>query len=606
VHGAVAAKEALQSAGAAVSEKAVAATHYVEGKAVAVVGAVANVVGSADFKIHTITTRLMEGQAPGTSGLRKKVVVFQADHYLENFIQATFNALGDALHGKELVVAGDGRFWNKEASNVIIRMAAANGVSKIVTGVDFLMSTPCVSHVIRARKSFGGIILTASHNPGGPTEDFGVKYNISNGGPAPESVTDAIFNHTKEIKEYKIAVNVPEIDFSRPGVHQFGPIGVEVIDAASSYTDLMKSIFNFPALRAFVARPDFKMTYDAMNGVAGPFARRIFSELGLPESVCLNGVPKLDFGGCHPDPNLTYAHDLVKAMGLSEHKMEDSAVPDFGAAADGDADRNMILGKRFFVTPSDSVAIIAANASAIPYFNTGLKGVARSMPTSAALDRVAQKLGVQCYEVPTGWKFFGNLMDAGMLSICGEESFGTGSDHIREKDGIWAVLAWLSILQAHNVGTQKLKSVEEIVMEHWKAYGRNYYSRYDYENVGLDEAKALMAHLVAQFPKLTPGESKLGEFVVGKADEFEYEDPVDKSISRRQGVRFLFTDGSRIIFRLSGTGSVGATIRLYVEKYDGVNVTQATQDAVKSLIDIALDLSKMKEFTGRDVPTVIT
>jgi len=326
----------------------------------------------------------------------------------------------------------------------------------------------------------------------------------------------------------------------------------------------------------------------------------------LPESVCVNSIPKEDFGGGHPDPNLTYAHDLVEAMGLGEHKVEDSKVPDFGAAADGDADRNMVLGKRFFVTPSDSVAIIAANAGSIPYFASGLKGVARSMPTSAALDRVAQKLGVKCFEVPTGWKFFGNLMDAGMLSICGEESFGTGSDHIREKDGVWAVLAWLSILQSKNVGTEKLKSVEDIVMDHWRVYGRNYYSRYDYENVDSAGANALMQHLVGQFPSLKRGESKLGEFTVEKADEFEYADPVDHSVSKNQGVRFLFTDGSRIIFRLSGTGSVGATIRLYVEKYDGANLTQATQDAVKSLINIALDLCKMKEFTGRDVPTVIT
>lgn len=560
-----------------------------------------------EFKINTVSTQPIEGQAPGTSGLRKKVVVFQTPNYLENFVQATFNALKDDLKGAELVVAGDGRFWNKEASTTIIRMAAANGVKKIVTGVDFLMSTPCVSGVIRSRKSLGGIILTASHNPGGPTEDFGVKYNISNGGPAPEKMTSDIFARSKTITEYKIADAIPQIDFSQPGSHTFGPMGVEVIDAASAYVELMKSIFDFPALRQFVSRPDFRMVYDSMHGVAGPFARRIFvTELGLPDSVCVNAIPQTDFGGGHPDPNLTYAHDLVEKMGLGEHKVEDAEVPDFGAAADGDADRNMILGKKFFVTPSDSVAIIAANAVAIPYFSQGLKGVARSMPTSAALDRVAQKLGVKCYEVPTGWKFFGNLMDAGMLSICGEESFGTGSDHIREKDGVWAVLAWLSILQAQNAGTEKLKSVEDIVMAHWQTYGRNYYSRYDYENVDSEGANKLMAHLTSQFASFTPNESKLGEFVVATADEFEYADPVDQSVSRKQGVRFLFTDGSRIIFRLSGTGSVGATIRLYVEKYDAANLTQATQDAVKSLIDIALDLSKMKEFTGRDVPTVIT
>lgn len=557
----------------------------------------------------TVATTPYEGQKPGTSGLRKKVVEFQKPNYLENFIQSTFDALpADELKGCTMVVAGDGRYYNKEASATIIRMAAANGLGKIVTGVDFLMSTPCVSSTIRSLKAYGGIILTASHNPGGPTEDFGVKYNISSGGPAPEKITSLIYQNTGTIKEYRIAEASPEIDFSKPGCHKFGELDVEVIDAAAAYVTLMKSIFDFPALVKFVAREDFSLTYDSMHGVAGPFANEIFvKELGLPASSCVNSIPKEDFGGGHPDPNLTYAHDLVEAMGLGEKQLEDKDVPDFGAAADGDADRNMVLGRKFFVTPSDSVAIIAANFEAIPFFKGGLKGVARSMPTSMALDRVATRLGVTCYEVPTGWKFFGNLMDAGKLSICGEESFGTGSDHIREKDGVWAVLSWLAILEHRNRGnTGKLVSVEDIVMDHWKSYGRNYYSRYDYEGVEADGAKKLMAHLVEHTTKMTPNESKLGEFTVQLADEFSYTDPVDNSVSSHQGIRFIFTDGSRIVFRLSGTGSVGATIRLYVEKYDSSDLTQETQAAVKSLIDIALDLSKIKEFTGRDKPTVIT
>jgi phosphoglucomutase len=565
--------------------------------------------GNTSIEVATVTTSTYEGQKPGTSGLRKKVVEFKKEHYTENFIQSTFDALpSHELRGSTLVVAGDGRYYNKEVSTMIIRMAAANDVSRIITGVNFLMSTPCVSNIIRDRNAYGGIILTASHNPGGPTEDFGVKYNISNGGPAPEGVTNAIFKVTGALRTYKIAKSTPDIDFSKPGEHKFGDLTVEVIDAAAAYVKLMKSIFDFDALKKFVSRDDFSIAYDSMHGVAGPFAKEIFvKELGLPESSCINSVPKEDFGGGHPDPNLTYAHELVDIMGLGEKKVEDADVPDFGAAADGDADRNMILGKRFFVTPSDSVAIIAANNAAIPFFKEGLKGVARSMPTSMALDRVAEKLGLSCFEVPTGWKFFGNLMDAGKLSICGEESFGTGSDHIREKDGVWAVLAWLSILEHKNRDSgDKLVSVEDIVMDHWKTYGRNYYSRYDYEGVEAAGAKELMAALVKKTEEMEAGKSKLGEFTIAKADEFCYTDPVDKSVSAHQGIRFIFTDGSRIVFRLSGTGSVGATIRLYVEKYDPKDLTQATQDAIKSLIDIALDLSKMKEFTGRDKPTVIT
>lgn len=564
------------------------------------------------MSIKSVSTSPFEGQKPGTSGLRKKTKVFVQEHYLENFIQSTFDALGeDNIKGATLCVAGDGRYYNKQAIATIAKMAAANGFAKIVTGVDGLMSTPCVSDVIRKLKLFGGIILTASHNPGGIEEDFGVKYNCENGGPAPEKVTNAIFDITKSISEYKIWSEEPVFDLATVGSYSCGPLEFEVIDAAAMYVDLMKSIFDFNALKTFVSRSDFSMLYDCMHGVAGPFAKEIvIKELGLPASSCVNADPKEDFGGGHPDPNLTYAHDLVASMGLdAKHPIaEGSPVPTFGAAADGDADRNMILGDRFFVTPSDSVAIIAAYATeAIPYFKTGgVKGVARSMPTSAALDRVAAKLGFTCFEVPTGWKFFGNLMDAGKLSICGEESFGTGSDHIREKDGAWAVLCWLSILEFVNRGSEKLVSIKEVVEKHWGTYGRNYYSRYDYENCEKEGAVKLMTHLVSLTEKYSSEPTTLGGYTIDKADEFCYNDPVDGSVSAHQGIRFIFTDGSRIIFRLSGTGSVGATIRLYVEQYNESDFSMETQAAVKDLIGIALELSKMEEFTGRTAPTVIT
>ncbi|KAL8533466.1 hypothetical protein ACS0TY_009744 [Phlomoides rotata] len=580
------------------------------------------------FKVSRVETTPFEGQKPGTSGLRKKVKVFVQPHYLHNFVQSTFNALGaDIVRGATLVVSGDGRYFSKDAVQIIIKMAAANGVRRIWVGQNSLLSTPAVSAVIRERvgaddsKANGAFILTASHNPGGPNEDFGIKYNMENGGPAPEGITDKIYANTTTINEYLIAEGLPDVDISAIGLTSFtGPEGqfdVDVFDSASDYVKLMKSIFDFESIKKLLTSPNFTFCYDALHGVGGAYAKRIFAEeLGAQESSLLNCVPKEDFGGGHPDPNLTYAKELVARMGLGKTK-GDQEPPEFGAASDGDADRNMVLGKRFFVTPSDSVAIIAANAvQAIPYFSGGLKGVARSMPTSAALDVVAKNLNLKFFEVPTGWKFFGNLMDAGMCSVCGEESFGTGSDHIREKDGIWAVLAWLSILaykNKDNLGGEKLVSVEDIVRQHWSTYGRHYYTRYDYENVDAGAAKELMAYLI----KLQSSLDEVNNIIKGihsdvstvvNADEFEYKDPVDGSISKHQGIRYLFEDGSRLVFRLSGTGSEGATIRLYIEQYekDPSKVGRESSEALSPLVEVALKLSKMQEFTGRSTPTVIT
>ncbi|XP_010044210.2 phosphoglucomutase, cytoplasmic isoform X3 [Eucalyptus grandis] len=580
------------------------------------------------FQVSRVETAPFDGQKPGTSGLRKKVKVFVQPHYLQNFVQSTFYALSaEKVQGATLVVSGDGRYFSKDAIQIIIKMSAANGVRRVWVGQNGLLSTPAVSAVIRERvghdgsKATGAFILTASHNPGGPHEDFGIKYNMENGGPAPEAITDKMYENTKTIKEYLIAENLPDVDIAAIGVTSFtGPEGqfdVEVFDSASDYVKLMKSIFDFQAIRKLLSSPNFTFCYDALHGVAGAYANRIFvEELGAQESSLLNCTPKEDFGGGHPDPNLTYAKELVARMGLGKSSPQHEP-PEFGAAADGDADRNMVLGKRFFVTPSDSVAIIAANAvEAIPYFSGGLKGVARSMPTSAALDVVAKHLNLKFFEVPTGWKFFGNLMDAGLCSVCGEESFGTGSDHIREKDGIWAVLAWLSILaykNKENINGGKLVSVEDIVHQHWATYGRHYYTRYDYENVDAGAAKELMAYLV----RLQSSLGEVNEIVKGvcsdvsnvvQADEFEYKDPVDGSISKHQGIRYLFEDGSRLIFRLSGTGSEGATIRLYIEQYekDPSKTGRDSQEALAPLVDVALKLSKMEEFTGRSAPTVIT
>ncbi|KAK9115785.1 hypothetical protein Sjap_014732 [Stephania japonica] len=580
------------------------------------------------FKASRVETTPFDGQKPGTSGLRKKVKVFTQPNYLHNFVQSTFNALSAAkVKGATLVVSGDGRYFSKDAIQIIIKMSAANGVRRVWVGQNGLLSTPAVSAVIRERvgadgsKASGAFILTASHNPGGPHEDFGIKYNMENGGPAPEAITDKIYENTKTLKEYFIAEDLPDVDISATGITSFrGPEGefdVDVFDSATDYVKLMKSIFDFQSIQKLLACPNFTFCYDALHGVAGAYAKPIFvDELGAQESSLINCTPKEDFGGGHPDPNLTYAKELVTRMGLNKEHPQDNP-PEFGAAADGDADRNMVLGKRFFVTPSDSVAIIAANAvQAIPYFSSGLKGVARSMPTSAALDVVAKHLNLKFFEVPTGWKFFGNLMDAGLCSVCGEESFGTGSDHIREKDGIWAVLAWLSILafrNKDNLDGKTLVTVEDIVRQHWATFGRHYYTRYDYENVDAGSAKELMAHLV----KLQSSLPEVNKIIKGiqsdvsavvKADEFEYKDPVDGSISKHQGIRYLFEDGSRLVFRLSGTGSEGATIRLYIEQYekDSSKTGRDSQEALAPLVGVALKLSKMHEFTGRSAPTVIT
>eukprot|EP00475_Leptophrys_vorax_P039447 TRINITY_DN7130_c0_g2_i2.p1 TRINITY_DN7130_c0_g2~~TRINITY_DN7130_c0_g2_i2.p1 ORF type:complete len:577 (-),score=45.97 TRINITY_DN7130_c0_g2_i2:286-2016(-) len=574
------------------------------------------------FQIVSQPTTPFEGQKPGTSGLRKKVTVFQQPNYLANFVQATFDALpADKTKGCTLVVSGDGRYYSNEAIQIIAKVAAGNGVRRIWVGQDGLLSPPAVSAIIRDRvgkqgeKAYGAFILTASHNPGGPTEDFGIKYNCENGGPAPEALTNAIYANTTTITAIKTAEGLPEVDIATIGTQSWegpeGPFDVEVFDSAENYIEKMKTLFDFDAIRTLLKNPEFSFLLDGLHGVAGAYAEKLFvRELGVPGSALVNCVPKDDFGGGHPDPNLTYAHDLVEAMGLGDHAPSQDP-PEFGAACDGDADRNMVLGKRFFVTPSDSVAIIAANAvDSIPYFSSGLKGVARSMPTSAALDVVAKELGLKFFEVPTGWKFFGNLMDAGQLSVCGEESFGTGSDHIREKDGLWAVLAWLSILAWRNKDVPvggKLVSVGDVAREHWATYGRNFFSRYDYEECASEGANAMVAHLRDVISKAKKGD-KYGAYELAFADDFEYVDPVDGSVASKQGIRFVFSDGSRIIFRLSGTGSAGATIRVYVEQYepDASRHDLDAQDALKPLIDIALSVSKLQEFTGRDKPTVIT
>ncbi|KAL9240409.1 hypothetical protein vseg_014634 [Gypsophila vaccaria] len=560
---------------------------------------------SQNFTITSVPTKSYDGQKTGTSGLRKKVKVFMQENYLANWIQALFNSLPreDYLNGL-LVLGGDGRYFNKEAAQIIIKIAAANGVAKILVGQDGILSTPAVSAVIRKRKANGGFIMSASHNPGGPEYDWGIKFNYSSGQPAPESITDKIYGNTLSISEIKMA-NIPDVDLSRVGVTKFGNFIVEVVDPVADYIELMESVFDFELIRSLVSRSDYRFTFDAMHAVTGAYASPIFVEkLGAPPESIMNGVPLEDFGHGHPDPNLTYAKELVEIMYAKNG-------PDFGAASDGDGDRNMILGSSFFVTPSDSVAIIAANAQeAIPYFRDGIKGLARSMPTSGALDRVAEKLNLPFFEVPTGWKFFGNLMDSGELSICGEESFGTGSDHIREKDGIWAVLAWLSIIAYRNrekKPEERLVSVADVVKEYWATYGRNFFSRYDYEECESDGANKMVEYLRDLISKSKKGDI-YGDYVLQFADDFYYEDPVDGSVASKQGIRFVFTDGSRIIYRLSGTGSAGATVRIYIEQYEP-DVSKHDLDAqiaLKPLIDLALSVSKLKEFTGREKPTVIT
>ncbi|KAI7865190.1 hypothetical protein BDF14DRAFT_1730735 [Spinellus fusiger] len=552
--------------------------------------------------IQTTATSPFEGQKPGTSGLRKRVKVFQQKNYTENFVQAILEAIPTGAEGASLVVGGDGRYYLDEVLQVIVRFSAGAKVSKLIVGRDGILSTPAASHLIRKEKATGGILLTASHNPGGPENDFGIKYNMSNGGPAPESVTDRIYEITKTLRELRW-VDVPNIDFSKTGTHTVGTMTVQVIDGVDDYVDYMKTVFDFDAIRTFLHANNggFKVLFDGMNGVTGPYGKRIFlEELGLPDSSVMRCIPLQDFGGAHPDPNLTYAHDLVERVDKENY--------DFGAASDGDGDRNMIIGKNAFVTPSDSVAIIAHYANTLPYFKkNGVHGLARSMPTSQALDLVAKKQGLEFFEVPTGWKFFGNLMDAGRCSICGEESFGTGSDHVREKDGLWAILAWLSILAHVNV-TQPGTGVQDVLQAHYKVYGRNFFSRYDYEEVDGKTAEEMVLRL-REFiaTDALVGKSYDG-FVVAKADDFSYLDPIDQSVSNNQGVRIIFEDGSRIVIRLSGTGSQGATVRLYVEKYTE-NVSEYandTQKALKPLIDVALEISQLVKYTGREEPTVIT
>jgi phosphoglucomutase len=550
------------------------------------------------MRVHLVPTQAFNDQKPGTSGLRKKVKVFQQPNYLENFVQSFFDTL-TVPENATLVVGGDGRYHNRHAIQTIIKMAAANGFARVLVGQAGILSTPAASHVIRKYQTFGGMVLSASHNQGGINGDFGIKYNIGNGGPAPEKITDEVFAKSKVITQYKVA-DVPEVDINVigktvfPGVNAGGTFTVEIIDAVQDYADLMQSLFDFPAIRQLLTS-GFEMKFDAMHAVTGPYAKEILvNRLGAPAESLMNCEPSEDFGGGHPDPNLTYAEDLVKIMFAGEDAL------DFGAASDGDGDRNMILGQNFFVTPSDSLAVLAANAMLVPAYAKGLAGVARSMPTSGAVDRVAAKLNIPCFETPTGWKFFGNLMDAGKVTLCGEESFGTSSSHVREKDGLWAVLFWLNIIAA------KKQGVEAILTAHWREFGRNVYSRHDYESIPTDAANGVIAHIKSQFTTL-PNQS-FGRYTVSSCDDFSYLDPIDGSVSSNQGTRILFTDGSRIVFRLSGTGTEGATLRIYLEAFepDTAKHYLDAQVALAEMIQIALQISQLVERTGRTAPTVIT
>ncbi|PJJ19441.1 phosphoglucomutase [Janthinobacterium sp. 67] len=541
--------------------------------------------------IQIINTAPIAGQRPGTSGLRKKVAMFSAPQYLENFVQSVFDTLGDC-RGQTLVLGGDGRYYNRAAIQTVLRMAAAHGYARVLLGQGGILSTPAVSCVIRKHGASGGIILSASHNPGGPDGDFGIKYNIANGGPAPEKVTEAMFARTQAITEYRIS-DAADIDLDTLGTVRIEQMTVEVIDSVADYAELMQQLFDFDAIRALFAG-GLRLCYDGMHAVSGPYATAILEGmLGAPKGSVINGVPLEDFGGGHPDPNPVNAQELITRMASDD-------APDFGAASDGDGDRNMIVGRRFDVTPSDSLAILAANATVAPGYRDGLKGIARSMPTSGAADRVASALGIPCHETPTGWKFFGTLLDAGMATLCGEESYGTGSNHVREKDGLWAVLFWLNLL------AEKKQSVEDIVRAHWATYGRNYYSRHDYEDIDSACAAQLMEAVRGQLAAL-PGQT-LGGYTVALADDFSYTDPVDGSVATQQGIRIIMTDGARIVLRLSGTGTEGATLRLYLERYeaDPARHDIPTQEALAGLIAVAQQLAQIRQRTGRDGPTVTT
>ncbi|KAI6023866.1 hypothetical protein PISMIDRAFT_431686 [Pisolithus microcarpus 441] len=563
------------------------------------------------YQVKEVASKPYDGQKPGTSGLRKRVKVFQQENYTENFIQAIFDSI--KADGATLVIGGDGRYFSPETVQTILRIGSANGVKKFIVGKDAILSTPAASNVIRKYKADGGILLTASHNPGGPNNDFGIKYNVSNGGPAPENVTNRIYEVTKTIQKYKV-IEADPVDLSKIGETTYGPSQVQIIDSVQDYVELLEEIFDFPLIKDFLNNnaQSFRVLFDGLHGVTGPYARAILiGKLGLPDAAVQNCIPLPDFGGGHPDPNLTYAHSLVEVVEKNNIQ--------FGAASDGDGDRNMIYGKGAFVTPSDSVAIIADSADVIPYFKKGgVKGLARSMPTSKAIDLVAKKKGLEYFEVPTGWKFFGNLMDAGRLSICGEESFGTGSDHIREKDGLWAVVAWLNILAAANKESpNKLIGIRELLQRHYSIYGRSFFSRYDYEEVSSEGANKLVALLndaikTSSLANAIHHSKSTGQdYRISSVTSFSYKDPIDGSVSSNQGQIVLFDDGSRVVFRLSGTGSAGATVRMYVERYVGPDagpeeLSRDTAEGLKGLIEVALEITKLKEFLERDEPTVIT
>ena len=541
--------------------------------------------------IRTVPTRPFDGQKPGTSGLRKKVRVFQTPGYAESFLQSVFDSV-EGLRGATLVLGGDGRFLNREVIQVALKMAAANGVDRVRVGQGGLLSTPAVSHLIRISPALGGLVLSASHNPGGPDEDFGIKYNVANGGPAPERVTDAIYARTQSIDRYLI-LEAPDVDLERLGEQRLGDMVVEVVDPVADYAALMERLFDFTAIKALID-DGFTLRFDAMHAVTGPYAREILERrLGATAGSVVNATPLPDFGGGHPDPNLVHAHDLYA-------RMMGPDAPDFGAASDGDGDRNLVIGRGCFVSPSDSLAVLAANAHLAPGYASGVRGVARSMPTSGAADRVAQALGVPLYETPTGWKFFGNLLDAGLVTLCGEESAGAGSDHVREKDGLWAVLLWLNIVAVRR------QSVAEVMDGHWARFGRNYYARHDYEGLDSAGADALMDALRSRLDAL-PGQG-FGPLKVEAADEFAYEDPTDGSVSRRQGLRVLFEGGSRVVYRLSGTGTTGATLRVYIERYEPPS-GELHREPAEALADLAAAADAIAEITGRtgrSAPDVVT